>query len=404
MKRSIVLVGQLCFLLAGAGCTDDERSASPGRGPMDAGASSDGHAAADSSVAEPDARADGGAAPVTPRTRARMFLSGHSLTDDPLADFVADIAKSRGADFGYNEQIVIGSPIRVRTKGGSTQDDGWPGYSTGKNRGGASGMNVIAELRSPATLGAGEKYDTLVITERHDLLGTIEWEDTVGFTRHFHDRLIEGNASGQTLLYHSWLDVDKDAPQTWIDHEKNALHAWECVASKVNHTLDADGRSDRVSTLPVGAALVDLVERMLADQVPGVTGTSRAKLDLVFSDDVHMTPLGTYFVALVTYAGIFRSSPEGALIPDGLPTTTATEMQRVAWQFVNGYLSKPGGGTHTMEECRAQISQQTCASFHTLRGEPQNIAGCRSTFSNANAENNPFRWPDPQLKPWPAPP
>jgi hypothetical protein len=408
VKRSFALLGGL-MLAAAVGCAAaaDQRPGSSA-GSTDGGGAGNGNGNVDAgsgpNAAGDSGDVDGGGGALTPRTSARAFVSGHSLTDDPLADFVLDVAKSRGSDFDYNEQIVIGSPLRVRTKGSSMQGSGWPGYSLGKNRGGSSNLNVINELRSPGTLGASEKYDTLVLTDRHDLLGVVQWEDTVGFTRHFHDRLIEGNPNGHTLLYHSWLEVDKDAPANWIDHEKKVLFAWECVASKVNHTLAADGRSDRVSTLPVGAALVDLVERMIAGQVPGITGTTREKLDLVFSDDVHMTRLGVYFVALVTYAGIFQRTPEGAQIPSGLPTGPATEMQRIAWDFVSAYLSNPGGGTHTMEECRTQIAQQTCGSFHTLRGQPQQIAGCQTFFGDANATNNPFRWPDPQLVPWPAPP
>lgn len=66
-----------------------------------------------------------------------------------------------------------------------------------------------------------------------------------------------------------WLDLDKTAPDAWITHEKNALVAWERVASKVNLTLEAEGRADCVATLPAGAALVDLVERILKDEVKG---------------------------------------------------------------------------------------------------------------------------------------
>lgn len=339
-----------------------------------------------------------------PRTRARVFLSGHSLTDDPLADYVLEIAESLGDDFNYNQQIGIGSPIRVRTLGDSWDNLDWPGYRSGKNRDG-NDMDVIAELASPQTLGPGELYDTLVITERHDILGTIQWEDTTGLLRHYHDRLIDGNPAGATLLYHSWLDIDKDAPEAWIVHEKNALIAWECVADKVNHTLEADGRPDRVVTLPVGAALVRLVEAALADEVAGIAGTTSQKMDLIFNDNVHLTPLGVYYAALVTYAAVFRDSPVGAAVPQGVAAEPAADLQQLAWDFVRDYYTAPEFGPHTMDECRAFISGQVCASFWTLLGNPGNIAGCEGHFADPDAQNgqNPFRWPDPGLMPWPPP-
>jgi len=337
-----------------------------------------------------------------PREMARMFLSGHSLTDNPLPDYMLEIAESRGKDFNFNEQIGIGSPMRVRTKGNDWNAAGWPGYSKGKNRDGAD-MNVIEELKSPETLGPGELYDTLVITERHDILGTIPWEDTFGFLRHYHDRLIDGNAAGHTLFYHSWLSIDKNAPGTWIDHEKNALFAWECVASKVNLTLAAEGRQDRAATLPAGAALVDLVERVLSDEVSGITGTTPQKLSAIFNDDVHMTPLGAYFMALVTYAAVFRDSPVGAAVPNGVSAQVGADLQKIAWDHVSAYYNKPSPGEHTMEECRSFIAQNVCTSFWTLLDAPENIDSCKTNYASASWSQNPFRWPDPELALWPAP-
>lgn len=339
-----------------------------------------------------------------PRDSARIFLSGHSLTDDPLADFVLEIAGSLGNDFNYNQQIGIGSPIRVRTLGNSWDNLDWPGYRTGKNRDGVD-MDIIAELEAPQTLGPGELYDTLVITERHDILGTIQWEDTAGLLRHYHDRLIDGNPAGHTLFYHSWLDIDKAAPQQWIDHEKGALFAWECVASKINLVLADEGRSDRLATLPVGAALVDLVERVLADEVAGIGGTTPEKMNAIFNDNVHLTPLGVYYAALVTYAAVFRSSPVGAAVPQGVDPGPAGELQSIAWEFVRAYYTAPNAGEHTMEECRSFVAGTVCPSFWTLLGDPGKIAGCSAHFLDTEGDNgsNPFKWPDPGMMVWPAP-
>lgn len=340
-----------------------------------------------------------------PRDMARVFLSGHSLTDNPLPEYVLAIAQSLAAkDFDFNQQIGIGSPIRVRTLGNSWNNLDWPGYKKGKNRAGVD-MDVIAELKSPKTLGPGERYDTLVITERHDILDTIRWEDTAGLLRHYHDRLIDGNPDGHTLFYHSWLDIDKAAPQAWIKHEKQALFAWECVASKINLKLESEGRKDRLSTLPVGAALALLVERALADEVSGIAGSTAQKMGAIFNDNVHLTPVGVYYAALVTYAAVFRSSPVGAAVPQGVNPQPAADLQQIAWDFVRDYYTTPGVGQHTMEECRSFISDSVCESFWTLKGDPGKIPNCKTHFLDANANNgsNPFKWPDPNIMVWPAP-
>lgn len=346
--------------------------------------------------------ADGGTPPEggTPLTRARVLFSGHSLSDNPLADHVHAIAQDRGKDHDWQQQIGIGSPLRARTWGSGA----WAGYSTGKNRTGQD-LNLLDEIADPQTIGAGERYTHLVVTDRHDIPEVIRWEDTVGNLRHYHDRMVAANSAAHTYLYHTWLELDKASPQPWIDHEKQALGAWECAASKVNLTLEAAGRTDRVTVLPGGAALVHLVEAMIADQITGITGTTPQKLDLIFSDDVHLTNLGMYFMAAVQYAAVYRSSPVGAPAPSGLDAATVADLQDLAWTFVTTYYAQPDAGTRTMADCRS-LMQGVCQGLWTLRDAPQNITGCQSFFANATAQpdgSNPFIWPDPFYQPLPAP-
>lgn len=335
-----------------------------------------------------------------PRSSARFFISGHSLTDDPLGSYILDIAAKRGDTAAYNQQIILGSPIRSRTRDSSTT--AWPGYSLGKNRDGRTGLNIISEFRNPQTIGAGQRYDTLIITENHHLPVAIQWEDTIGYTRHFHDRLIEGNPLGRTFLYNSWLDVDKAAPANWIDYEKKALVTWECVASKVNHTLQAAGRNDRALNLPIGAALVDLVERAIANQVPGITGNTTQKLNMIFSDNVHLTPLGVYFASLVTYSSIYGKTASGVTPPNGVNATIAASLQTIAWNFVNSYYNRNAPGTRDMAECRTYTAQQVCPALWLLKQETFRTQACQNYFSNATS--SPFRWPDASFVPYPAPP
>lgn len=340
----------------------------------------------------------GGSSSWSPRSSARFFISGHSLTDDPLAGLIVDVANKRGDTVAYNQQIVGGSPIRVRTRGlGSS---GWSGYSLGKNRSGDN-MNVISELRNPQTIGAGQRYDTLVITENHNSLEQIQWEDTIGYLRHFHDRLIEGNSSARTLFYNGWLDINKSNPATWIDHEKKATGAWECVTSKVNLSLGALGRTDRILNMPTGAALVQLVERVLADQVPGITGTATQKLNMIFSDNVHLTQLGVYYMSLVTYSSVYGKTSAGAAAPSGINAGTASEMQRIAWDFINAYYNRNNPGTRTMADCRTYVSQQVCPSYWTLKGNTGNVSNCQNFYGSST--NSPFRWPDSSFVAYPAP-
>jgi hypothetical protein len=264
-------------------------------------------------------------------------------------------------------------------------------------------MDVLAELADPAHITEGARYDTLVIAERHDLLLVIRWEDTVRYLRHFHDRVVEANDEARTFLFHAWLAIDKDAPQAWIDYERAAADAWACVASKVDLTLEDEGRDDRVEVLPAGAALVALVERVLAEDVPGITGaSSRERLDAVFLDDVHLTPLGRYYVALVIYAFISGGSPEGAAFPDVVDPETAAALQSIAADFASAYRADAPDLPLDMGECRA-LATDLCAPFHALAGSPEQTETCEALYADESAPENPFRWPDPDFVPLPPP-
>ncbi len=337
--------------------------------------------------------------PGTPRDSARIFFSGHSLLDNPLPDFVEGIARSRGKSVNWNQQNVIGSPLRVRTWGNGD----WAGYSMGKNREGQN-MNVLAELRAPRTLGEGERYDTLVVTDRHDIPGVLQWENTVGYLRHFHDRMVEANPAAVTYLYATWLDVDKNDPSGFITYEREALGAWECAASKVNLTLEAEGRADRVVTMPGSTALASLVERIAANEVPGLEGGLPQRLSAIFSDNVHLTPLGAHFMAAVQYASIYRSSPVGAPGPEGANPQTVAALQTIAWDVVRGYYALPDAGRREMADCRA-LMQDVCRSFWTRQERADQIGTCQRHFAATSPQSNPnpFVWPDPSFQPLPAP-
>lgn len=337
-----------------------------------------------------------------PVNSTRILLTGHSLVDNPLIDYVEDIATKSSDSFNYNQQNIPGSPIRVRTWGDGGGNPAWSGYSAGKNRNGGDGINFINEVRNPQTLGPGERYDTLVITEAHTSIPQILYENTIGYLRHYHDLMITGNSATRTFFYHSWLDVDKTNPTLWIQHEKNSEVTWECVVSKVNQSLQAVGRTDRLKLLPSGGALVHLVEKIMANEVSGISGTTNAKLNVIFSDSVHLTTTGVYFMALVVYAATYGKKPTG-ITPasgSGVSAGLATQFQDIAWDYVNTYYNQSGNpAERTMSSCRSFIAANSCQTYWTMKEETNQITNC-SNFFGTNSTDNPFR--DAVMTPLPA--
>lgn len=272
------------------------------------------------------------------RDSTNTFISGHSLTDQPMPDFLAQVAESLDTPLRWNRQYVVGSTLKQRTRGIDAEGTKWAGYLRGANRQG-DGINVLNELRQPTTIG-GARYDTLLITEQNGLLWSLFKNDSVRYLRHFHDRFIEGNPQGQTYFFEPWNGLEsKDDPRRWIDFERAATPVWQCIATRVNTSLAAEGRTDRIASMPGSWMMAALVERATQGAgLPGVSGASvRETLDRLFSDDVHLTRLGSYYLALVTYATLNGRPPLGAWAPEGVNAGQAKALQKFAWDALAEY-------------------------------------------------------------------
>lgn len=316
------------------------------------------------------------------------MFSGHSLTAHGTFANMEAVAASKSTPMVWNKQIVNGSPTRFRTRGGDVNDASFPGYRQGENRNG-NNMDIAAELQSPQTLG-GQRYDTLVLTERHDIVNTLVWEDTVRYTRHFHDRLVAGNAAANSYLYHSWLAIaDKNNPASWVAYERTVAKAWQCTAARINVSLAAVGRGDRMTYLPAGLALADLVEQAaIRGNVAGVSsGNAGQTVDRLFTDSLHLSPLGEYYLSLVSYASVYRRSPVGAWAPSGVTAEQASALQNVAWQSVSNYYNN--ASVPSMEQCQAVMRDQVCNAYASYAGNPGAGSSCVARFGQSSP-SNPF--------------
>lgn len=301
-------------------------------------------------------------APLQRRTSANVFWSGHSLMDEPLPSHVAAIAASLGTPLAWNRQYIVGSSIAQRSNGHAQPPGTWAGYRQGYNRAGRD-LDVPAELRSGATIG-GARYDTLVITEQHGLLHSLALNDPVRHLRHFHERFIAANAQGRTFFYEPWISlVDKSDPRRWIAYERAAGPLWQCLGTRVNASLALEGRADRIVPLPAAMVLAALVERAIqAPGVPGVTrGGVRETVDMLIADEVHLTPLGFYFMALVSYGAIFGRSAEGAWAPPSVTPEQAKTLQGLAWSLLVETLA--ARRPLTLAQCRAQLRGEFAALY-----------------------------------------
>ncbi|MFA5956080.1 hypothetical protein [Hyphomicrobium sp.] len=339
-----------------------------------------------------------------PRDRVRAFYSGHSLSEG-VPEVVEQIARSIGQRLDFEVQVLGYSLLRQRTKGEVPSASDWPGYRAGHNRSGA-GLDVAEELRLPRRLAPGDKYDVLVVTERHDLPGIARKERTAFYLAEMAKQLIAGNSDGEVLLYHTWLNVDPDAPWPWINYERTALSMWECIASSANLDLPARGDVPRVRVLPGASALAELAAALWDSRVPGVTATSPgARVRLLFADTVHMSDIGRYYMALIHYAVLFGRSPEGAAVPAPISPETGRYMQTVAWQYAVSYGDRTNAAARRdMADCRTLMQEKICPAYAAFRNDSSmpvlgaikrhfDTNSCRRDYGSAEDPENPFASP-----------
>ena len=129
-------------------------------------------------------------------------------------------------------------------------------------------------------------------------------------------------------------------------------------------------------------------------------------LDQIFSDNVHLTPLGELFVGAYTFGEIFNQNPGGHPIPEGISETTGMALLTLAWELVmeyNNYNNLGTGKNHSMSACRTHIAENVCEYYWAgIFNQPQFVASCQAHFGQ-EVDGNPFRSNDPEWINWPTP-
>jgi hypothetical protein len=328
------------------------------------------------SVTQPDSNMETTSLPLPPvpdpAEPVAVFISGHSLVEEPLPQYLVEIARSAGRTLEWNKQTGPGSPIIQRSRGNPPGADPLAGFRFGMNRGG-NNLDVLDELRAPRTVAAS-RYDILLITEQHGALGNLLWNDTGRALRGYHDRFIEANARGQTFFFEPWLNIDQlDDPRRWIDFTRRESRVWGCITSTINASLEAQGRSDRVINIPAGVAIAELLERAVSEPgVPGITAeNSLQTVRRVFSDDVHLTDLGVFYIALVTHGAIFRAEPTFAelQLPVGVTPELSRRLSEIAWEFVSRYFNpyRPVAAAACRDVASGEFSSEYWSYFRDIR-------------------------------------
>jgi hypothetical protein len=268
-----------------------------------------------------------------------VFFSGHSLINVNTPTFFAQLARSARHEVDYELQMGLGSTMSVR-------------LACPRNGQRADGSEV--DFDTLQTLRTG-RFDTLVLTERNDIVSTILYERTTAMTRRYVEALRAGQPEARAFLFESWPAIEGRNYDAFRARVRREHVAWECVASRVNHR--SEGEPMRV--MPTGPAIADLLETITSGRAPGIQ-----RPEQLFNDDVHLTNLGNYYVALLYYGVVFGRSPEGLTAsalrpiagePPQLAPETVTFLQAHAARWARKTFEDEAGTRRSEGECIREL-------------------------------------------------
>jgi hypothetical protein len=252
---------------------------------------------------------------------ARVLFIGHSLVNFHMPALLESVARSLDVEHRHAAQIRDGASLQVH----------WREHDQ------AQGVDARQELPTG-------RWDVVVMTEAVDLDDMIRWMEPAEYGGRFHALARAANPDTRTFLYETWHDRERVrtgllgcSPRGhWRGYLDDDLGKWERIVADI-HTRHA---GPPMRLIPGGQAMARLVDAIRGGHAPA----DLSEQDL-FSDAIHLTPPGNYFMALVHFSAIYRRSPEGATREptdaDGRTVPIAPDvadfMQRTAWRAVSEY-------------------------------------------------------------------
>ena len=289
-------------------------------------------------------------------TSCNVFFSGHSLVNLDMPRFVNDVALAENHDHEYQEHMVLGSPMKWRMG---------DGLFTGQDREGEQmSFNMYDEIADAQTLTGDKKYNVLVVTEAVPVYGHIQWSSSLKNAGAFYDLLFASASGRDAYLYEVWPGVPSGDFTAWRGAVEAEKQYWEAIASVAN--LNPTRRAHPMKMLRGAQALAALVLAVQEGRMPGVS----SPLDVFAAgDDIHLSNMGNYYMALFQYSTIYNVSPVGAIREftnkwggqySNMPSApTALALQELAWAQVQLFRNTPEP-LHLLATCE-QILKDPCA-------------------------------------------
>lgn len=256
----------------------------------------------------------------------KTFYIGHSLINLNIPAMVHSLAGDAGiSEDDYDYQIGNGANLLYQWDTTTGNEQGTP-----------------YEVALPTG-----QYDNLIMTEAIALKSHIQWSGTFEYANNFCQFAHSFNPDIRMYIYETWHCInsgteigcpwDDESHIDWRQRLTADLPVWESIA---DHVLSVNP-DYRVYLVPGGQGMARLYDAILSGGVPGISSIR----DL-YTDDIHLTNEGNYYIACILFSCIYGQSPEGLTnqvydewggafpLIDG---ALALRLQQLAWETVCSY-------------------------------------------------------------------
>lgn len=260
----------------------------------------------------------------------RVFHIGHSLVNKDIPMMLEQLA---GAGHDHRSQLGWGAPLKSHWEpdvpvNGFDVENAHPRYQ---------------DARQAVDSG---QFDVLVLTESVEIKDAIKYHDSPDYVRKWAKAAHAANPQTRVYLYEVWHELND--PKGWLERLDEDLGLyWEGVL--LAQGLAHGDTGGLVYVIPAGQVMARLVREI---ETRGGVDRLRTREDLFFlndkgkRDNIHLSPLGNYLVALTHFAVLYHRAPpakpleiqlaDGTLLPP-VSTELASLMSEVVWSVVTSY-------------------------------------------------------------------
>ena len=247
----------------------------------------------------------------------KTYHLGHSLVGRDMPAMLAQLA-----DHSYHSQLGWGASL----------SDHWNGTVAGF----AEENAHPAHRPVRAALESGD-YGAVIFTEMVELRDAIRYHDSAARLADWARLARKARPDVRLYLYETWHRLDD--PAGWLERIDADLPAlWEAQLLRPAMAKKGTGV---LHVIPGGQVMAAVVRAAEAGKLPGI-----ANRQAFFTDDIHLSDLGHWLIAMTHYAVLYHRAPTGLAAQltraDGAPATApsakaAAAMQELVWQVVTGY-------------------------------------------------------------------